>query len=163
MENKWKFDFLKMIIVVWLITNGCLQAQDTSLVFVDSLHIDAEYVTTDNLQNIYALTANNQLTKYNEKGKRLFTYNNEIYGMPSSIDVSNPLRPFLYFKDFSKGIVLDRTLTELYEYDLSIFDVNSLISVAAPSPDNGIWLFEETQFKLKNSTNRVLYFTNPTI
>lgn len=151
-----------MILVAWLISNGQLFAQDTTLVFQDSIDIQAEYITTDQLQNLYVLTSDNQIFKYNSRGQLLFKYNNENYGKPSSIDVSNPLRPFLYFKDYLKAIVLDRTLNEIYEYDLSIFGVEAIVSVAAPSPDNGIWLFEDVSFKLKkfNGQGQLLYESN---
>lgn len=150
------------MLVGWLISNGQLFAQDTTLVFQDSIAIQAEYITTDKLQNLYVLTPDNQIFKYNSDGDLLFKYNNENYGKPSSIDVSNPLRPFLYFKDYLKAIVLDRTMNELYEYDLNLFNVDVIVSVAAPSPDNGIWLFEDASFKIKkfSAQGQLLYESN---
>jgi hypothetical protein len=151
-----------MMLVGWLISNGQLFAQDTTLVFQDSVLVQAEYITTDKLQNLYVLTPDNQIFKYNSKGQLLFKYNNENYGKPSSIDVSNPLRPFLYLNDYLKAIVLDRTMNELYEYDLSLFNVDAIVSVAAPSPDNGIWLFEDASFKIKkfSAQGQLLYESN---
>jgi len=170
-----KLAFLKMMLVACLINNGQLTAQDTTFSILDTtavkdttfillnnFAIQAEYITVDKLQNIYVLTPDNQLLKHNSSGQLLFKYNNETYGKPSAIDVSNPLRPFLYFKDYLKGIVLDRTLNELYEYDLNLFGVDAIVSVAAPSPDNGLWLFDDIQFKLKkySQQGQLLYESN---
>lgn len=137
--------------VNWLIVSCCLLgnavfAQDTSLILVDSLPIASEFMTVDKLQNIYIFTKKNQFIKYNSAGKMLFQYESENFDQPSSIDVSNPLRPFLCFVDYAKAMTLDRTLSELYQYNLSDYDLD--MKLAAPALDNGIWLYTWTgQFK----------------
>ena len=114
-------------------------AQDTSLIKIDSISVEAELITVDKLQNLYVFTKNNELIKYNPAGKVLFKYQSENFDQPSSIDVSNPLRPFLYYADYAKAIALDRTLSELYQYDLSDYDLDTKLT--APALGNGIWLY----------------------
>lgn len=103
----------------------------------------------DVLENIYVITAGNQLKKLNSKGDSLSVYNNvKKYGPLSQIDVSNPLKILLYYKDFSTVVLLNRQLTFLSALNLrklGMFSVNTI----ATSYDNNIWLFDEQDFKLK--------------
>ncbi|HEX8356667.1 MAG TPA: hypothetical protein VF610_04615, partial [Segetibacter sp.] len=105
--------------------------------------------TTDNLGNIYLLTATNQIKKLNEKGDSVAVYNDvRRYGKIGSIDATNPLKVLVYYKDFSTIAVLDRLLNVRNILELrrqNIFQVTSITS----SYDNNIWLYDELESKLK--------------
>jgi hypothetical protein len=109
--------------------------------------------TTDNLGNIYLLTATNQVKKLNEKGDSIAVYNDvKRYGQISSIDATNPLKILVYFKDFATIVVLDRLLNVRNTINLrqqNIFQVRAITS----SYDNNIWLFDELDSKLKKVDN----------
>src|SRR5438552_18644937 len=65
----------------------------------------------DNLDNVYVLASTDQLKKYNAAGDSVAVFNNvKKFGKLSTIDVSNPLKVLLYYKDFSTIVVLDRLL-----------------------------------------------------
>ncbi len=69
------------------------------------------YLNVDVLDNIYVITAGNQLKKMNSLGDSLAVFNEvKKYGNPSYIDVSNPLKILVYYKNFSTVVVLDRLL-----------------------------------------------------
>jgi len=103
----------------------------------------------DYIDNLYLLTGTDQLKKLNEKGDSLAVFNNiRNFGKVSTIDVSNPLRVLLYYKDFSTVIVLDRLLNMRSKIDLrqqNIFQVQAI----SLSYDNKIWLYDEQEHKLK--------------
>lgn len=105
--------------------------------------------STDNLGNIYLLTATNQLKKVNEKGDSMAVYNDvRRYGKINSVDAANPLKVLVYYKDFSTVVVLDRLLNVRAAIDLrkqNIFQVTAITS----SYDNNIWLYDELDSKLK--------------
>ena len=122
--------------------------KDTNYTLIGELEELAIFITTDNLKNVYVATLKSAIQKYNSKGKLLFTYNNENYGKPSSIDASNPLRVLVYYEEYLTVVVLDRTLTELYIYDLIDYGFNQ-IQVLASTPDNGLWLYDEWTNQLK--------------
>jgi len=103
----------------------------------------------DNLDNVYVLTSTDQLKKYNATGDSVAVFNNvKKFGKVSTVDVSNPLKVLLYYKDFSTIVVLDRLLAVRNTIDLrqqNIFQVNAI----GQSYDNNIWLYDEGDSKLK--------------
>ena len=105
--------------------------------------------TVDNLDNVYVLTSTDQLKKYNANGDSVAVFNNvKKFGKVSTVDVSNPLKVLLYYKDFSTIVVLDRLLTVRNTIDLrqqNIYQVNAI----GQSYDNNIWLYDEQNSKLK--------------
>ena len=105
--------------------------------------------SVDNLDNIYVITSTNQLKKYNAAGDSVAVFNNvKKFGKISTVDVSNPLKVLLYYKDFSTIVVLDRLLAVRNIIDLrqqNIFQVNAI----GQSYDNNIWLYDEGDSKLK--------------
>ena len=107
------------------------------------------YLNVDALDNIYLITAGNQLKKLNSNGDSLAVFNDvKKYGNPSYIDVSNPLKTLVYYKSFSTVVILDRLLamrTTINFRKQNIFTVKAI----ATSYDNNIWLFDEQDNKLK--------------
>jgi hypothetical protein len=115
----------------------------------------------DNLDNVYILTATDQLKKYNSNGDSLAVYNNvRRFGKVSSLDVSNPLKVLLHYKDFASIVILDRLLSVRSTIDLR---KNNLLQVTAigQSYDNNIWVFDAYDNKLKkiDEDGRVLLET----
>jgi hypothetical protein len=113
----------------------------------------------DVLGNIYAITQNEQLRKFSEKGDSLGIWNDvRQYGKPTSVDVSNPMRILVFFQPFSTVVVLDRLLTFRHALNLRKSNVFSAGCVAN-SYDNHIWVFDELEFKLKklNDEGQILF------
>lgn len=106
-------------------------------------------VAVDNLENIYLLSTNNQLKKLDEKGDSVAVYNNvKKLGTASLLDVSNPLRALLYYKNFATIVMLDRLLTPVNIIDLrqqQIFNANAV----GLSYDGKIWLYDNMESVLK--------------
>lgn len=105
--------------------------------------------TVDNLDNIYLLTDRNQLKKLDANGDSVAVFNDvKRYGQASLIDVSNPLKILLYYKDFATVLVLDRQLNVRNTIDLrkqKIYQVKAI----GQSYDNKIWVYDELESKLK--------------
>jgi hypothetical protein len=103
----------------------------------------------DNLDNVYIITSTDQLKKYNANGDSVAIFNNtKNFGKITLIDVSNPLKVLLYYKDFSTIVILDRLLSVRNIIDLrqqNIFQVSTI----GQSYDNRIWLYDEEDSKLK--------------
>jgi glutaredoxin-related protein len=122
---------------------------DTSYKLIAVIKGDIVDFTVDNLDNVYILNSTDQLKKYSAAGDSVAVFNNvKKYGRISSVDVSNPLKVLLYYKDFSSLVVLDRLLAVRNTIDLrrqNIFQVNAV----AQSYDNNIWLYDDNESKLK--------------
>jgi hypothetical protein len=106
-------------------------------------------LNVDNLGNFYLLSKDNRLKKINSRGDSVGAFNEvRRYGKLYSMDVTNPLKTLLYYRNFSTIIVLDRFMNIINSIDLrrqQIFQVKAI----AQSYDNQIWLYDEQNNKLK--------------
>ena len=140
---------LLTILLLMTFTKFSIAQADTSFHLVKTFPGEIADAAIDNLSNVYILTITDQLKKYNASGDSLAVYNNvRNYGKVYSIDVSNPLKVLLYYKDFSSIVVLDRLLAARSTIDLrrkNIFQVSAI----GQSYDNNIWLFDSYDNKLK--------------
>ncbi|MFO8086736.1 MAG: hypothetical protein R6T91_02870 [Bacteroidales bacterium] len=95
----------------------------------------------DALGNFYTLK-DHTICKYNPKGKKIHEYSDFMRGEISWLDVSNPLKILVYYKDFDMLIFLDNYLSPSSKpISLSEHDIASS-STAGLSHDNGIWVFD---------------------
>ena len=139
------FIFLSCI----FISTQCFPQADSIFHFVKDYRGGISDFTVDNLGNLYLVYQNGQLKKLRPDGDSLAVYNNvRKYGKLYSVDVSNPLKVLLHFKDFNTIVILDRLLNERSVLDLR---KHSLVQVTAigQSYDNNIWVFDELELKLK--------------
>src|SRR2546421_8472114 len=105
--------------------------------------------TDDNLGNLYILGKNDQLKKINANGDSVAVFNAvKRYGQLYSIDVTNPLKILLYYKDFGTVLTLDRFLSIRNTLDLRRQNLYQVKAVGL-AYDNNIWLFDEQEGKLK--------------
>lgn len=122
---------------------------DSAFQFIKSIPGDFSYFNVDNLDNLYLLNNNNRLRKQTYNGDSVAVFNDvKKYGNPSAIDVTNPLKTLLYYKNFSTVVMLDRLLTVRNTINFrkqNIFYVNNVTL----SYDNYMWIFDEEDFRLK--------------
>src|SRR5512139_994998 len=134
---------MKYLTIILLFT-GCIKTNaqtDTSFKLIKRIKGDIVAFAADNLDNLYLLNSTDQLKKINEKGDSVAIFNNiRKYGKVAQIDVSNPLRVLLYYKDFSTVVVLDRLLNIRSTIDFRKQDIFQVQAVCL-SYDNGIWLY----------------------
>src|SRR5687768_15474844 len=101
---------IRFTLTVLILTAGLLaRAQsDTSFKLLRTIKGDIIDFTVDNLDNIYVLNTRNQLKKFNAKGDSVGVYNDvKKYGQATLIDVSNPLKILMYYRDFATVVMLD--------------------------------------------------------
>ncbi|HUR10433.1 MAG TPA: hypothetical protein VM012_03650, partial [Flavitalea sp.] len=92
---------------------------------------------------------NGQLKKLSSTGDSLAVFNEvRRYGKVHSIDVSNPLKVLLYYKDFGTIVTLDRYLNIRNTIDLRRLGMFQ-VKMIAQSYDNNIWIFDELDSRLK--------------
>ena len=122
---------------------------DSAFQFIKTIKGNFTYLNVDNLDNIFLITKNNQLKKLNANGDSVAVFNDvKKYGNPDYVDVTNPLKSLLYYKNYSTVVTLDRLLTVRNTINLrkqNIFYVNTVTL----SYDNYMWLFDEEDFRLK--------------
>lgn len=105
--------------------------------------------SVDNLGNLYVLSSAGFLKKMNAKGDSLNVFNDvRRFGGISLMDVTNPLKILLYYRDFSTILMLDRFLNQLNTIDLRKAGIFQAKAVGL-SYDNNIWVYDEQAAKLK--------------
>jgi len=122
---------------------------DSSFIPFKKIKGDITAFAADNFDNIYLLNSYDQLKKINSKGDSIAVFNNvRKYGKVAQIDVSNPLKVLLYYKDFSTVVILDRLLNNSGTIDFRKQDIFQVQAVCL-SYDNKIWVYDEFEHKLK--------------
>ena len=96
----------------------------------------------DQYGNFYLINKDD-LTKSDINGTILYRYSNKLLGNIDHLDVSNPLRPLLFYKDQGVIIVLDNTLSQQENQislnEMGLYQTNC---IANSNFDNGIWLYD---------------------
>ena len=122
---------------------------DTSFQLVKTIKGDIVAFTVDDLDYIYLLSSTNQLKKLNANGDSMAIFNDvKNFGQATLIDVSNPLKVLLYYRDFATIVVLDRYLTIRNTIDLRKQNILQVRAISQ-SYDNKIWVYDEIENKLK--------------
>ncbi|HYM92725.1 MAG TPA: hypothetical protein VET23_01185 [Chitinophagaceae bacterium] len=141
---------MRNIILLLVVFSTAAKSQsDTSFHLIKTIKADMVDFTVDNLDNIYMLNSSNQLKKLDANGDSVAVFNDvKKFGHATLIDVSNPLKILLYYRDFSTVIILDRFLNVRNTIDLRKQNIIQ-VKVNCPSYDNKIWLYDELENKLK--------------
>ncbi len=139
-----------LISLVFIMLSSAVIAQsDTTFVQVRVMKGDFIDFTVDNLDNVYVLNSRNQLRKFNSNGDSVAIYNDvKKFGQATLIDVSNPLKVLLYYKNFSTIVVLDRYLNPVNIIDLRKHNILQAKAIGQ-SYDNNVWVYDELENKLK--------------
>jgi hypothetical protein len=143
---------MKLFITILFFLAGRLTAlaqSDSSFQHIKNIYGDIVDFAVDNLDNIYLLNSKNQLKKLNAIGDSVAIYNDvKHYGKATLIDVSNPLKVLLYYKNFGTVVMLDRFLNFKNAIDLRSQDILQAKAIGQ-SYDNKIWVYDELENKLK--------------
>jgi hypothetical protein len=138
------------IVAFLLITVHLAPAQQaTDFVLTRVIQADIADFTVDNLGNIYLLSKDNQLKKLSANGDSLAVFNDvRRYGKIWSIDVTNPLKILVYYREFTTILALDRFLNMVNIIDLRNLGILQARAVSL-AYDNNVWVYDELDAKLK--------------
>ena len=139
---------LILVFICSFVATGFAQ-KDSAFRFIKTIKGNFTSFTVDNLDNIFLITSSNQLKKLRSNGDSGGIYNDvKRYGNPTLIDVSNPLKILIYYRNYSTVVVLDRFLNMRNTIDFRKQNIFSVTAIAT-AYDNNIWLFDEQDYKLK--------------
>ncbi|MFN5306476.1 MAG: hypothetical protein ACK5CV_04865 [Bacteroidota bacterium] len=135
---------LNFLLVLFLF---CIRANDLrgEVLFAEQEHNSIE---CDKLGNVY-LISDFEILKYNAGGKLLTRYSNKSYGKISALDVTNPLKILVFYKDFSLVLFLNNMLD--IQGDPIAFETLGMpmVTFACTGFDNSIWIYDSDAFELK--------------
>ncbi|HYO22026.1 MAG TPA: hypothetical protein VER36_06445 [Flavisolibacter sp.] len=141
--------YLFTILSIFIVTIACSQVTDSSFSLIKTYKGDVTGAAIDNLDNLYIISSTGQVKKFGARGDSIGVFNGiRNHGKLYSVDVSNPLKPLLFYKDFSNVVVLDRFLANRASINLRQFNILQPTAIGL-SYDNKIWVFDQFDNKLK--------------
>jgi len=140
------FIFIPMrtrLIIIFIFCLQLLFSQDKPL-FEKAFALEADhFIGTDALQCIYYIK-NEVLYKRSEE--KTWSYQNVGFGKLSSVDIGNPFKIILFYRDYNTVIVLDNNLNELTGA-IGLAGANyNLVGFAS---ENDLWLYSKDDNLLK--------------
>lgn len=111
------------------------------------LNYKADFFTSDQLGNLYVIK-NTELKKIDFETNQEKSYSNSLYGNISTVDVSDPFKSLLFYKDFNRIVFLDKNLSEIISPvaldDLGYYNV----LLVCQSVNGGFWIFDQSLSQL---------------
>lgn len=112
-----------------------------------TISMQADFFSADHLGNIYSVKGG-QLEKFSSDGKPENSYSSKILGNITAMDVSNPMKIVLFYKNLSQVVFLDNTLSRQGDpVALENTGLEQAILVCS-SVNNGIWVYDQRNFQL---------------
>jgi len=140
---------------------GQLNTSDISTVFLRSFSMDADtFIGVDDFENYYYLKNN---TLYKKTSQKTYSYTNTQFGKITSVDITNPLKILLFYRDFNTFLFVDNQLNELtsaFNFTTTAFSKN--ITFVSVSSNNNLWLYsqDDTVLQLWNHQTKKIQFTS---
>lgn len=115
----------------------------------------------DAIGQLYVLTSSGQLKKFGPAGDSIGVFNEvRQYGRLHRLDVTNPMKPLLYYGDFGTVVILDRFLRRVQSIDLRKLGIFQPLAIAR-SYDNQVWVYngQDTRLRKLSEEGQVLLST----
>lgn len=112
------------------------------------ISIEAEVLSTDNLQNLYVITSDGNIVKYNEDGEELARFNEFSLGIPTHLDATDPFQVLAFYPDFMTVLTLNTTLNKIGTYELFDLDINFANNLCFAN-DGNVWIYDGSTLELK--------------
>ncbi len=116
-----------------------MEAQTYSITKLKDFPLKAErFIGVDNFQNIY-YTSNNTLYKKSDSNIIEFTALN--LGEITSVDLINPLKITIFYRDANTTVILDNTLAEIRRINFSSIEEFRNVSHVTNAGDRRLWIY----------------------
>ncbi len=151
MERHFKYSNLKrwrniLTLSTFLLLSIPSPSQDLTLLSGRSISKPTA-VAGDQQGAIYLADVNGQVGKYDRTGKQQLIYEPTVLSEVTNLENQQALRTFVFYRDLQEYLFLDRFLTPSANYRLADLGIG-FGKLATPSADNGVWVFDETNFRL---------------
>lgn len=118
-----------------------------NFVLEKTIPLSADFFSVDNLGNVYTVKGD-QMQKYSTQWKQVNTYSSKLLGNLTSVDVSNPMKVVVFYKNLSQVVFLDNTLSQEGE-PVALESLGfGLATLICSSVNNGIWIYDQRNFQL---------------
>ena len=136
--------FSMLVAAVLSLPVAGLQAQETIM----TIEEDARQISLDPFSNLYLLTGNKELRKYDRSGKLEATYSDLELSDLSLISSDHPFKSLIYYPEYDLIRVFGNKLQVLAELNLTLFGIGEITCVAPSTGYQSFWIFDATGQKL---------------
>lgn len=168
--------YIKMIRIFFSIVIGSVfnvlpylvygQVSSKTLQITDSLAIIHDQVSIDSYKNFYLSQTQGAVlrldsTSFAATSPNFLLFSPEKNAACTLIEARNPLRIFIFYREFQEYILLDRFMTLIKTTSLQS-PALGFVRLAAPSADQLLWVLDDGDFSLKKyqqQTGEVLFKT----
>ncbi|PXX95693.1 hypothetical protein DF185_21590 [Marinifilum breve] len=117
-----------------------------------NINTPCDFFEIDHMGNVYVVNGS-QLSKYNSEGEQVCNFSDSSLGSISSIDVSDPLRILLFYRDFNQIIYLNNKLSTIGN-EIDLYDISdNETEFVCNSQKGGFWMYNSIE-------NQATYITN---
>ncbi len=165
-----KFNLVMKIFTFLLLSLGCIfahaQKKDTIIetAFIKSTTLNADkFIGVDDFNNLYYIKNN---TFYKKTSKNTYNYTNTQLGEITSVDIKNPLKIILFYRNFNTILLVDNNLNELsrpLNFNNTSFSKNAFL--VNGSSNNNLWIYslDDNTLHLYNYQNHKIQFTTQSL
>ncbi len=153
MAKNLNYSFLKIlsafaVVAMLFAFNAAPEPTPDEYKLIKSIPTSAQDITTDHLKNIYIVTNDNKVERYDSLGVLNGVFGDKRFGAVSGVDATSPFNIVIFFKDFATLLTCDNRFNTRNLYKLTTLDIN-YVSAACLSHDNYIWFFDQQASRLK--------------
>jgi hypothetical protein len=138
-----------------------VSAQEIEIEFLKEVALNADtFIGIDNFENYYFIKNN---TLYKKTSQYTYTYTNTLLGKITSVDITNPLKILLFYKNFNTVLFLDDKLNELTtSINFTSESFSQQMTFVNISSNNNLWLYslDNNLLQLWNHQTKKVQFTS---
>jgi len=152
-----------MVCILFVSSMYFADAQKMETTFVSQFSLKADkFIGADPFDNFYYIKS---ATFYKKTNAQTYSYTNTQLGEITSIDITNPLKIILFYRDFNTVVILDNRLNELTDsINLTIDSFFKNVAFVSISSNNNLWLYslDDNILSLWNfETKNIIFNSQP--
>ncbi|MCK5678792.1 MAG: hypothetical protein KAH72_10015 [Flavobacteriaceae bacterium] len=147
-----------LLVILFSLVFGFSYSQKFETKLINSFSLQADtFIGIDDFENVYYIKNN---TFFKKSNNEILTYTNISLGQITSIDIQNPFKIVLFYKDFNSIIILDNKLNELTNrIDFTNETLFNNVMLVSHSSENNLWLFADDNklhlFNFQNHSEKI--------
>jgi len=154
---------MKLLSILILFTVGLsANSQNASVSFIEKTPFNLEeFVGVDKFNNFYGITNN---TFFKLEGAKKYQFTDFLLGELTAVDLLNPLKITLFYKDMNTVVIVDNRLNEIYRINFTNITNFRNVSFVGTGKDRSLWIYNTDiqQLELFNyNSKKVISHTQP--
>jgi hypothetical protein len=132
---------MKLLYLFFLLTSiiNSLNAQERNLKLIDSLTLQADRFWGVDVYDRFYFSERNVF--YKTENKQKFQFQDLQLGDLESVDLLNPLKILLFYKEANTIVILDNRLNEISRINFGVISDFKTVDFVGVSKDNSLWIF----------------------